>query len=123
MTHPSLMQAQLAARAGRNDEAVELIAQAAAAGDAQGLFMLAEMNWRGGLVEQDSKRGRDLYERAAKRGHRQAAIYVTNLLASGIAGARDWPAAIARLEAEAAHDPARRKIAELVRAMDVDPNG
>ena len=123
MTHPSLAQAKLAARAGRDDEAIDLIQQAAMAGDGDALFMLAEMTWRGGLIEQDCGLGRKLYEQAAQAGHTGAGIYFTNLLASGIAGARDWPAAIARLELEGARNPARRTVLELVRAMELDADG
>ena len=123
MTHPSLAKAKLAAMAGRNAEAAELIRQAAGANDPDALFMLGEMTWRGGLVEQDCSAGRALYERAAKAGHKAAAINLTNLLASGIAGARDWPEAIRRLETEAVHNTRRRTVLELVRAMDLDAEG
>ncbi len=123
MTHPSLAKSKQAALAGRNQEAVELIREAAGAADPDALFMLAEITWRGGLVQQDSQGGRALYEQAAQAGHSTAGIYFTNLLASGIAGKRDWPAAVARLEVEAAHNAARRTALSLLRAMDIDANG
>ena len=72
MNYPSLAKAKLAAMAGRNEEAARLIREAAAADDPDALFMLGEMTWRGGLVEQDCQIGRAYYERAAGRGHKLA---------------------------------------------------
>lgn len=118
---PSLQDARALAMAGRDQEAVQVIRQVAASGNPDALFMLAEMTWRGGLVEQNSQAARKLYE--AARGHPQAEIYATNLLASGIAGPRDWPAALRRLKAEAARDPRRRRIFDLVKAMALTPDG
>src|SRR5687767_7989398 len=107
--------------AGRNQEAVAIIRQLAAAGDREAAFMLAEMTWRGGLVQQDCHSGRKLYE--AVRGHARADAYATNLLASGIAGPRDWQGALRRLKMEAAKDPMRRRVLDLVKAMDLDEEG
>ncbi|HET7709509.1 MAG TPA: 2OG-Fe(II) oxygenase [Sphingomicrobium sp.] len=107
--------------AGRDQEAVRIIRELAAAGDRDALFMLAEMTWRGGLVDQDSYAARRLYETA--RGHRRAEAYATNLLASGIAGPRDWQAALRRLKSEAARDPVRRRTLDLIKAMDLDAKG
>ena len=118
---PTLLDARSLALAGRNEEAVRLIQQLADAGDRDAIFMLAEMTWRGGLVPQDSHAGRKLYEAAA--GNARAEIYATNLLGSGIAGARDWQEARRRLEAEAARDPARRRAADLLKAMALDDEG
>lgn len=123
MTHPSIQQAIALSKDGRNDEAVAIIRQLASTGNPDALCILAEMTWRGGMVEQDLARGRLLYEYAASLGHAGAAPLATNLLASGIAGKRDWPAALQRLAAEAQRLPARRRAAELVRAMRLDGNG
>ena len=118
---PTMLDARNLAMAGRNEEAVQLIRQLAGSGNRDAVFMLAEMTWRGGLVQQDSKAARRLYE--AAKGHPRAEIYATNLLASGIAGPRDWPAARRRLEAEAAHDSTRRRALDVLRAMDLDDAG
>jgi prolyl 4-hydroxylase len=48
---------------------------------------------------------------------------VTNLLASGIAGARDWGAAIGRLSQEARRDPARKAMKELIGKMRLNDAG
>ena len=121
--HPMLNQAIALSNAGRNAEAVQLIRQVASTGDAEALGALAEMTWRGGLVEQDPRRARTLYEQAAARGLGKAALVVTNLLASGVAGKQDWGQAMSRLRAEAGTFPARRRALELVEAMDLDAEG
>lgn len=121
--HPMLQQAIALSNAGRNAEAVQLIRQVASAGDAEALGALAEMTWRGGLVEQDPRRARILYEQAAARGHAKAALIVTNLLASGVAGKRDWDQALSRLRAEAEILPERRGALQLIDAMELDDEG
>jgi prolyl 4-hydroxylase len=50
-------------------------------------------------------------------------VLVTNLLASGIAGKRDWPMAIERLAVEGRQVPDRLAALQLIKAMDVDANG
>lgn len=121
--HPLLNQAIALSNAGRNLEAVQLIRQLASTGDPEALGVLAEMTWRGGLVEQDPARARTLYEHAAARGHGKAALIVTNLLASGVAGRQDWREAMARLRAEAEVQPARRTALSLIEAMEIDAEG
>ena len=118
---PTLLDARSLAMAGRNQEAVQIIREVAASGDPEALFMLAEMTWRGGMVAQDSKAARELYE--AARGHPRAEAYATNLLASGIAGLRDWTGALRRLKSEAARDQTRRRALDLIKAMNLDENG
>src|SRR3712207_6961318 len=115
--NPPLLHAFQLAQAGRKAEAVLLINQLANQGDTGALYTLAEMKWRGGLVPQDMRQGRDLYRRAGEAGHRLAAAYYTNLLSSGIAGDRDWTAALKRLREEARQDSARRRAAELGQEM------
>lgn len=69
MRHPILKQAVSLSRAGRNDEAVALIRQLASTGEPDALHLLAEMTWRGGMVDQDPVRARTLYNYAASLGH------------------------------------------------------
>lgn len=118
-----LNQAIALSSAGRNAEAVALLRQVASTGDPEALGVLAEATWRGGLVEQNPVGARRLYEQAAAKGHANAALIVTNLLASGVAGERDWGAALARLRAEAVLHPARKVSLELIEAMALDANG
>ena len=121
--NPMLNQAVALSRAGRNAEAIALLRQVASTGDPEALGALAEATWRGGLVEQDPVAARRLYEQAAEKGHANAALIVTNLLASGVAGKQDWGAAISRLRAEAELHPARKRALELIEAMKLDSAG
>jgi prolyl 4-hydroxylase len=121
--NPLLNQAIALSGAGRNAEAVALLRQVASTGDPEALGALAEATWRGGLVEQDPVAARRLYEQAAAKRHANAALIITNLLASGVAGKRDWGGALARLRAEAGLHPARKRALELIEAMALDANG
>jgi prolyl 4-hydroxylase len=121
--HPMLQQAVQLSVAGRNAEAVLIVTQLAGQNQPQALAMLAEMKWRGGMVPQDPAAARELWRRAGDLGHAQAAQITTNLLANGVAGPRDWPAALARLQAEARKDQGRRQTLALVERMALDANG
>lgn len=121
--NPLLNQAIALSSAGRNAEAVAMLRKVASTGDPEALGALAEATWRGGLVEQDPVAARSLYEQAAAKGHANAALIVTNLLASGVAGKRDWGASLTRLRAEAAPHPARKRALELIEAMALDADG
>jgi prolyl 4-hydroxylase len=102
---------------------VELVRTIASRGDPDGLFLLAQLMLSGTMVPQDAIRGRQLLEAAASRGHGQANIIVTNLLASGVAGKRNWKAALERLAAEARVIPQRRAAADLLASMQLDAEG
>jgi prolyl 4-hydroxylase len=121
--HPLLAQAFALSRAGRNAEAVVLVGRLAAEGEPEALHTLAEMKWRGGMVPQDPVQGRDLYRRASEAGHAAAAAAYTNLLASGIAGPRDWPRALQRLREEARNQPRRREALALIEKMKLTADG
>jgi prolyl 4-hydroxylase len=110
-------------KSGKVDEGVLLLRQTASQGDPEALFLLADMTWSGTKVPQDPARGRLLFEYAAALGHPRANLVATNLMASGIAGKRNWPAALERLAAEARQLPERRSALELLEAMDLDDNG
>ena len=121
--HPQLVHAFALSKAGRNGEAVLILNQLAAAHDPGALATLAEMKWRGGMVPQDLPAARDLFRRAGEAGDNKAGATFTNLLASGIAGPRDWPLAMKRLKGEARGDPARRTVLALIKQMALGPNG
>ena len=122
MTGTTLRDAIALIESGRA-EGVSLVRQMASARDPQALFVLADMAWSGTMVPQDPVRGRLLLEQAAALGHVHANLLCTNLLASGVAGNRDWSAAVGRLEVEAAKIPARKSALDLVKAMDLDAKG
>lgn len=119
---PELQQALALANAGRAPEAALIAQRHAAAGDADALFILADFKWSG-VLPQDPAGGRELYQRAGAAGNRESGEYATNLMASGVAGPRDWAGALARLEDEAKRDPARRKAWELIGRMKLGVEG
>jgi prolyl 4-hydroxylase len=115
---------QALARIHANDgTGVQHVRELASTGDPQALVVLGHLYWSGTLTPQDPARGRQLFEAAAARGHVEANLITTNLLASGVAGARDWPTAIHRLQVEAAQIASRRAALDLLTAMDLDANG
>jgi prolyl 4-hydroxylase len=111
------------AQAGRLDDAVALLRRMGDEGEAEALVLLGDFHWQGGPVAQDPKQARDFYRRASDAGHPRAAVVYTNLLASGVSGAVDWPAALARLRQEADGDAARARALRLVEGMKLHPNG
>jgi prolyl 4-hydroxylase len=111
------------ARDGRAEEGVRLVSLAVEAGDPEATFTLGDIYWRGAGVPQDFLHGRALMERASQMGHPVALRAITNLMASGIAGPRDWPGAMARLRAEARFDGRRAQMLQLIERMKLDSNG
>lgn len=120
---PQLVQAQALLGAGRIPEAMLLLTRLAAQNDAGALMRLAELRWTGAGVPANQAEARDLFRRAGIAGDRTAAQWFTNLLASGIAGPCDWPAALARLKTEAKHDPARAATLAILAQMELTSDG
>ena len=118
-----LQQAVQLSGGGRNAEAVLIVTQLAGQNQPQALAMLAEMKWRGGIVPQDPHAARQLWARAADLGHHQSAEITTNLLANGVAGVRDWRAALDRLRAEARRSEARKRALSLIEKMALNDEG
>ena len=108
--------------AGRRGEALLALNQLAATEHGEAVRILGELRW-GGEVDPDPAAAPRLFERAAHAGDATARFYVTNLLASGIAGPRNWALAIERLRGEARRDPSRTAAFELVERMKLDGSG
>jgi prolyl 4-hydroxylase len=121
--HPMLQQAIALSNAGRNADAAAIVTRLAASGEPQALFLLGQMQWGGGIVAQDPVAARGNFERAARAGHPTAQIISTNLLASGIAGLRDWAGALMRLAGEVKIDPRRKVQIDLLGKMALDAMG
>jgi prolyl 4-hydroxylase len=122
-TFPSLADAYSLVAAGRVPEAVAMFEQLGERGDGEALFTLGDAYWRGLSMAQDLQRGRDLFRRSSDTGFEVGRRAYTNLLGSGIAGARDWRQALTRLEEEAAGDGLREQMLALIRAMPLDGDG
>jgi prolyl 4-hydroxylase len=97
--------------------------QLAAQDDPHALAALARRIWRGDMIGKDAGLAREVFQRASVAGHGRAGEIHTNLLASGIAGERDWPLALRRLREEAIGTPRRRKTLSIVEGMDLTPAG
>jgi prolyl 4-hydroxylase len=123
MAEPTVQQAIDLINAGRVAEGVHMLRTVASQRDPAAMYLLARFTWSGNMVDQDPVRGRLLFEYAAGLGHGPANILVTNLLASGIAGRRDWAMAVERLGAEGRKVPDRQAALDLIKAMDLDANG
>lgn len=121
--HPLLQQAVQLSVGGRNAEAVMIVTRMANENHPQAQAMLAEMKWRGGMVPQDPGAARELWRRAGDQGHAEAAQITTNLLGNGVAGPRDWSAALARLRQEARKSDRRKAALALIDKMALTDNG
>jgi len=108
---------------GRHDEAFLIVEAEAGKGDAEAIFTLADIYWRGQFVVQDYARARTLFGQASDAGHPIARRAYTNLLASGIAGGRDWAQALVRLREEAKGDVRRAQMLKLIEKMPLTAGG
>jgi prolyl 4-hydroxylase len=121
--HPLMTQAFALWEARRTAEAILIFHQLAAQNEPEALYTLADLKWRGGVVERDLGQARLLYGQSGERGHVRGANYFTNLLGNGIAGPRDWPTALQRLRREARRDPSRGRMIALIDKMKLTPEG
>ncbi|MFM5908469.1 MAG: 2OG-Fe(II) oxygenase [Novosphingobium sp.] len=119
---PELDQALQLFSAGQREQAVRQIEAMALRGEPQAMLMLGHMKW-GGHIAQDPVAARTLYERAGLAGSRDGEVAATNLLASGIAGKRDWLGAIERLRHEARTDALRKAALDCITGMKLDAKG
>jgi prolyl 4-hydroxylase len=106
---------------GRVAEALALLAESGAAGDAEALF--ARGLWRvdGRLLPRDLAAARKDFRLAAEAGSRDGARVHAGFVAAGIGGPREWGTAIARLAAS--EDPLMRRQHELIAAMRLTDEG
>lgn len=91
--------------------------------DGQEVFDAAAAKLRGADVPRDLHGARELFRQAAGTGRLDAAVIYCNLLAAGVGGPREWAASLRLLAALAEANPASRRQLELIRTMDLDPEG
>jgi prolyl 4-hydroxylase len=108
---------------GREAEALALVESGIAEGNPFAAFTLADWRLRGVMGPRDPARARALFGQASDSGLPTARYFYTNLLASGVGGDADWPAALARLAAEAKLDARREAALRLIEQMDMDELG
>jgi prolyl 4-hydroxylase len=120
---PALTEAFALFQAGQVPAALEIVERHAAAGDADALFTLGDMYWRGIGVERDHARARELFRRSSDAGQPMGIRAYTNLLANGSTGVRDWNCALARLADEARTDGLRAAMLQLIGSMSLTASG
>lgn len=115
--------AERLAASGRRPEAVLMMNQLAARGDADALFALGIWRLAGRIMPRDVAQSRDFFRRAAEAGRVDGAKVHANFLASGTGGPADWPGAVKRLAALGRHDPASKAALKLIETMALDADG
>ena len=91
--------------------------------EADALFEAAAAKLRGDGGVRDLAGARELFRRAGGSGRVDAAVIYANLLAAGVGGPREWPAALRLLAALAEVNPRSRREIERIEAMTLDPDG
>jgi prolyl 4-hydroxylase len=118
-----LDQAQLLAAAGKREEAVRLVVQAAGAGDGEALFAVA--NWRlfGIHGPRDLAATHRMLDQAVAAGDAEAALLKSSLLANGAGCVADEAGALALLRSIGGNSPQAATQIELLQAMRADEPG
>lgn len=91
--------------------------------EADALFEAAAAKLRGDGGGRDLAGARELFRRAAGLGRVDAATIYANLLAAGVGGPREWPAALRLLAALAEVNPRSRRELDLLGRMSLTPDG
>lgn len=104
-------------------QGLDLLGEAARAGDAGALEMLAGLALTGQLVNRDLPLARDLYARAAQAGSASAAATFRAFVANGTGGPADWTAATRLLGAAAATDAEASRELDVIGNMQLGENG
>lgn len=121
--NPELLHAVELAATGEGHAARQIVVRLAGEGDPDALYTWADMHWRGVLVDRDWPEALRLFQAAEAAGNSVAGQVVTNLMASGVTGRRDWPGAVERLAREAESDHQRAFALGLIEEMDLDEAG
>ena len=108
---------------GRAGDAWRLLGTRAAASDPTALFMLAVWRLAGQFVRRDLAQSRDLFQRAARAGHPDAARIHRAFLAGGVGGPPDWAAALQLLAQAAKTESAARAQLALIAGMRLSSSG
>ena len=116
-------QVEQLAGAGEVGAAVELLEHRASGGEPDALFALGAWLDAGQHLPRDRGRARACFQQAAAAGHAQADPLLTNFLATGTGGPREWQAAVDRLRKRAPADARARFELSLIASMELDDVG
>ncbi|HEX8402878.1 MAG TPA: 2OG-Fe(II) oxygenase [Allosphingosinicella sp.] len=111
------------AASGRAAEAEALLEKSIAEGDVDACFLLATWRLSGNIVTRDLALSRALFKRASFLGRADAAAIHTAFVANGTGGASDWREALLLLETRASSEPKARRQLDVIREMDLLPDG
>ena len=123
MASQTIAEAQQLLQSGQAQNAVNLLGTAAAKGDPDALFMLAELCLVGSVVHRDLPLSRDLFRRSAEAGSHDGAAVYRAFMANGTGAPPDWPKAVELLNAAAATDPSAARELALSADMNLTPDG
>lgn len=101
----------------------DLVDVGCARGDGEALAMRALWLVEGRLLPRDLIAARADLIAATDVGHMGAARMLAGFLASGVGGTRDWPGALALLDAWASRDPVAARQRNVIATMAIDPAG
>ena len=111
------------AQAGRADEAVRLVEQAAEADDPDALFMLGTWRVAGQPLARDLEAAKALFGRASAAGHADAAHVHLAFVTHGAGGTADWKKGVSLLQQLAQRDEDASRQLKIIRAMQLDEAG
>ena len=123
MTDTAIARADLLIANGRLQEAVALVVNASASGDADAQFRQAIWKLSGQPLQRDLPGARALLRQARIAGHTDAALFEVALTANGSGSPADWRAAYDSLEVLAKTDLVAAKQVELLKKMKLTSHG
>lgn len=109
--------------AGRLQDGLTLLAQAAKQDDPDALSALAHLALAGDFVRRDLSLSRDLFRRAAGAGSVAGAAAFRAFVANGTGGPSDWQAAIRLLTQDSSRDPFAKRELRLIESMKLSGSG
>ena len=109
--------------AGRVQDGLSLLAQAAGRDDPDALNALGHLALAGDFVRRDLALSRDLFRRAAGAGSIAGAAAFRAFVANGTGGPADWPAAIRLLAQDSPRDPSAERELRLIESMQLSGSG
>lgn len=109
--------------AGRIQEGLSLLAEAAKQDDADALNALGHLALAGDFVRRDLALSRDLFRRASSAGSLEGATAFRAFVANGTGAPADWPAAVRLLAEDSSRDPSAKRELELIESMQLSGSG
>lgn len=109
--------------AGRVQDGLGLLAQAAKRDDPDALNALAHLALSGDYVRRDLTLSRDLFRRAADAGSVAGAAAYRAFVANGTGAPSEWPEAVRLLEQDSSRDPAAERELRLIESMSLSESG